>query len=753
MNQTSKNNPFDEESSHAASADGSYKERKEGFFGKVKRKTVNAGHATKLQAYRTKKQAQNQILKKQVQDRKKEFGIEYMDLMTSKAPAKRLKDCFEEAMAEINDLQAQIDRNLEKMEEKEDKTMNEKIQRAPDTAASTEEQPLPQRKTEPRKPLFGRNNKEDKDDRVEPSRAAATGSIDNNNNPQSRPGRPAPPSGQSSTDRAPTGGRGPPGGRRVGGKPPAINKTAAVGNASSPKTPTGRTSTGKSPTGKIPTGKSPTGKASTGRDNGKPRSKTGPVVMATEGPEEYRNLDPKQWKLSEVKFGGSTSFESTGEQEKVSGQSIQEAINMFNANPHKYTALFFQSSMLDWPPEQHQYTLVHREGTAGFKAVGIDPKGWMTMYKYDYERLPTHKNNELPQKARDKYTDNMTFGGKKLHSKKNPPIMPGRGMGVGDTPLLKVIGDVDPSDIHQGSVGDCWLLSTISALAEFDGAIKNLYRKTPNLDQMPHADRPNMYTITLWDLKTWKEVDIVVDERLCAAPDGRLLASKPSEDGELWVCYIEKAFAIHAGGWDKLVGGQCTQAWALMTGCKHQYLIMKNPSTGKYQCYGRYNSNEGRWARHANSPHDGELGMWPMPWPEVGGGGSGELTQDELFLRLVAWDKANYIVGAGTGGESDKNSTDGLVDNHAYSVIESHDNVAGTGIGLLKVRNPWGTGEIENGEFDDDGPGWDKYPQIKKELKPVVADDGIFYVTKKEFFTMYSTIYLSASSMTEFLED
>ena len=184
-------------------------------------------------------------------------------------------------------------------------------------------------------------------------------------------------------------------------------------------------------------------------------------------------------------------------------------------------------------------------------------------------------------------------------------------------------------------------------------------------------------------------------------------------------------------------------------------MIMKNPATGKYKCYGRFNSNQGRWARHANSPHDGEIGMWPMPWPKVGGGGEAdlELTQDELFLRLVAWDQVNYIVGAGTGGTSDKNSTDGLVDNHAYSVIESRDNVAGTGIGLLKVRNPWGSGEIENGESDDDGPGWDKYPQIKKELNPVVADDGIFWVTKKEFFEMYTTIYLSASNMTEYLED
>jgi hypothetical protein len=56
-------------------------------------------------------------------------------------------------------------------------------------------------------------------------------------------------------------------------------------------------------------------------------------------------------------------------------------------------------------------------------------------------------------------------------------------------------------------------------------------------------------------------------------------------------------------------------------------------------------------------------------------------------------------VGAGTSGTSDKNSTDGLVDNHAYSVIESWSNVCRTGVDLLKVRNPWGSGEIEAGKL------------------------------------------------------
>lgn len=76
-------------------------------------------------------------------------------------------------------------------------------------------------------------------------------------------------------------------------------------------------------------------------------------------------------------------------------------------------------------------------------------------------------------------------------------------------------------------------------------------------------DRPlpeaNHYTITLWDLPTWTEVDYVVDERLATDPsrnDQALLSCKLSEDAELWAVYLEKALAIHCGGWDAVTGGQ-----------------------------------------------------------------------------------------------------------------------------------------------------------------------------------------------------
>ena len=136
----------------------------------------------------------------------------------------------------------------------------------------------------------------------------------------------------------------------------------------------------------------------------------------------------------------------------------------------------------------------------------------------------------------------------------------------------------------------------------------------------------------------------------------------------------------------------------------------------------------------------------------MGGGGSGTLGEGELFERMCAWDDANFILGAGTKAGSDRNTTDGIVDGHAYSVLTVLNDVAGTDVDLIKMHNPHGRGEITTGEFDDDGPGWSKYPKIKAKLKPVVADDGIFWLTKEEFFRYFVSICVCAKDMSEFLK-
>jgi len=138
----------------------------------------------------------------------------------------------------------------------------------------------------------------------------------------------------------------------------------------------------------------------------------------------------------------------------------------------------------------------------------------------------------------------------------------------------------------------------------------------------------------------------------------------------------------------------------MLTGSRNQFVITKNKTTQKYWCGARYNPKTEKWSDLKNSPQECSQSMWHVDWPPVGGGGDKELelTENELFDRLIEWDEHNYLLGAAAGGTSDKQSTDGIVDNHAYSIIDSRQNICGTGIDLLLIRNPWGEGgELKNG--------------------------------------------------------
>eukprot|EP00526_Cylindrotheca_closterium_P002804 CAMPEP_0113639982 /NCGR_PEP_ID=MMETSP0017_2-20120614/20982_1 /TAXON_ID=2856 /ORGANISM="Cylindrotheca closterium" /LENGTH=1017 /DNA_ID=CAMNT_0000551237 /DNA_START=112 /DNA_END=3165 /DNA_ORIENTATION=- /assembly_acc=CAM_ASM_000147 len=463
----------------------------------------------------------------------------------------------------------------------------------------------------------------------------------------------------------------------------------------------------------------------------------------------YPNADPARWRLTEMRFKGKAKYYEKGLQKKYDGP-IPEAIEQFKASPQRFVAIMYQFDMLDWDPSQHKYTLLYRKDTIDWKPLGPVPDGNLMCLTHTYERCRPLQT--FPMELRDKYTDRMTYHGRPIHGRSNQPVMPGRGMGCVDLPNLKLMDKVKPGDIQQGSVGDCWLLSGISAVAEFEGAIERLFRKTPNPQNLP-TDEPNVYTVTLWDLRTWSEVDIIIDERLCANPDGKkmLLGARPSKDGQLWVPYLEKAIAALCGGYDKIEGGQCTHAWPILTGVKEQYTIQTKTSPDKFGCYARFNSYRNEWADHANSPQEGERTIWRTKWP-MGDDSDADISTSELFYKMSTWSAANYLMGAGTKGDSDSNTTNGLVDDHAYSVVTCLHHVAGTKVNMVQVRNPWGKGEIEDGEFADDGPGWQNYPEIKDFLKPTVSDDGLFWLTEREFFRFFERVFLCAADMKKFCQ-
>lgn len=135
-----------------------------------------------------------------------------------------------------------------------------------------------------------------------------------------------------------------------------------------------------------------------------------------------------------------------------------------------------------------------------------------------------------------------------------------------------------------------------------------------------------------------------MDDRLaCRRGTSQLLSTKPTPDKEVWPLILEKAFCIHAGGWDKIDGGQSTVALAILTGCMESYTIKKN-AEGSYTCNlpkGGYQSFKG------NSPHDGSGYSTSAAWPITGG--TAAKTPDEFFNFLEECDKKNFVVCAGTG--------------------------------------------------------------------------------------------------------
>merc|ERR1712048_513240 len=133
-----------------------------------------------------------------------------------------------------------------------------------------------------------------------------------------------------------------------------------------------------------------------------------------------------------------------------------------------------------------------------------------------------------------------------------------------------------------------------------------------------------------------------------------------------------------------------------------------------------------------------------MTWPDVGGGGDMDkhFSQDDVFQKMCAWDAANFIMGAGTRSGSDTETTDGIVDGHAYTILTCIMNAGGTGFDMVKMRNPWGSQEFECGGWTDGGHNWKKFPEVYEACgRPEARDDGIFWMAKENFFKYFKQVY------------
>ena len=286
------------------------------------------------------------------------------------------------------------------------------------------------------------------------------------------------------------------------------------------------------------------------------------------------------------------------------------------------------------------------------------------------------------------------LGDPRQYSWKRPPDF------LGDSYQVFVEGLI-PSDVCQGSLGNCWFMCSLASLAEFPHLIEKLYESswsdTPDgRVAVGGACEHGAYEVTICKNGAWTPVR-VDDFFPCRPGEGNGPVFSRASGPELWVLLMEKAYAKLHGSYFALRSGVCFEGLMDLTGA---------PTFHK------------EFEREAVT-----------------------------FEMLQGWDLDNFVVCCSTpgvdtlteGGGKDKKA--GLVPGHAYSLISARVLPASFGgARLVKLRNPWGNFEWD-GAWSDNSPEMtdevraelDRDPALDDGDEEDAVDDGIFWMSFDDF--------------------
>ncbi|CAI4223615.1 unnamed protein product [Auanema sp. JU1783] len=257
----------------------------------------------------------------------------------------------------------------------------------------------------------------------------------------------------------------------------------------------------------------------------------------------------------------------------------------------------------------------------------------------------------------------------------------------GKTWNWSIFRDPRSSDIEQGSLGDCWLLSAMALIAERPDILDSVVlTKVYN----PYG----VYQIRICVDGTWCVV--TVDAFFPCRANRNTLAFAVGRKNQLWVPLIEKAIAKRLGCYANIVGGRTIEGLSMLTGlpCQTLSLEVKEPGDDEY-----------------------------------------------LWAQLLSANEAGFILGCSCGSHAGEVDTEmyrakGLTPRHAYSIL---DLCVEKQFKLIRLRNPWGS-FVWNGAFSDNWPCWDKDSK-ERLLKEKIA--GSFWMTFKDFMQHFDRVDLA----------
>ena len=122
------------------------------------------------------------------------------------------------------------------------------------------------------------------------------------------------------------------------------------------------------------------------------------------------------------------------------------------------------------------------------------------------------------------------------------------------------------------------------------------------------------------------------------------------------------------------------------------------------------------------------------------------LESGQFWKDLKKWHQLGYLIGCAkivkdeNGKQEEGSGTHGIMYNHAYGILRVVDIDQ---LQLIRVRNPWGTGQGEwTGKFADEDEAWDDHRGLKEKLGYTFQNDGNWWMSFDDWKKHYSKVYV-----------
>ena len=260
------------------------------------------------------------------------------------------------------------------------------------------------------------------------------------------------------------------------------------------------------------------------------------------------------------------------------------------------------------------------------------------------------------------------------------------------------------SDLQQGGLGNCWLISGFACVAEHQGIIqRNFYTK--------EKSSRGKYAVRIYDRAKDRWEKVVVDDLVPCKRGTRMPLFACPSGNHFWPILMEKAFAKYCGSYEALKGGHSAWAMEALTG-DVVFKMMRE--------------RDGGWRRYdltvlPNRKSKRDIGLTPT---------QETYSVEKVFDILWEYHRAEALLAASSehGADRADNAVRGIVQGHAYSILRLK---KVDGFQMVQLRNPWGDFEW-TGNWSDHSTMWQKNPKVAKALKykTDIADigDGVFWM-------------------------